>query len=133
MYNTTRNFINELDSRELTYKYDENEDNQIVAIGFDKFTLLCIFSGENGNYFTIFTDYVNCEKEKSLDVIIALNQLNSTYKWAKFYLDKDNDVIIDTDAIIDEETGGDECFELVARFVNIIKDANNDIMRAIYA
>ncbi len=133
MFNTTQNFINELNARELTYNFNENGNNELVSIGFDKFTLLCIFSGEKGEYFTIFTSYAHCEKDKSLDVIIALNQLNATYKWTKFYLDKDNDIIIDTDAIIDEETSGDECFELVARFVNIIKEANNDIMRAIYA
>lgn len=133
MFNTAQNFIKELDERELTYQVHNEGDKDFVILDFDRFNLVCLFSGDNGEYFTIYTNYAKCEKDKALDVIIALNQLNGQYKWTKFYLDKDNDVIIDTDAIIDEETSGSECFELVARFVNIIQESNSVIMRAIYA
>ena len=55
--------------------------------------------------------------------IIACNEMNSHYRWIKFYLDKDSDIITDCDAYIDAATCGEECMKLVRRMVNITDEA----------
>ncbi len=55
--------------------------------------------------------------------IIACNEMNSHYRWIKFYLDSDSDIISDCDAYIDAATCGEECMKLVRRMVNITDEA----------
>lgn len=55
--------------------------------------------------------------------ILACNEMNSHYRWIKFYLDKDSDIVADCDAYIDAETCGKECLNLVRRMVNITDEA----------
>ena len=54
--------------------------------------------------------------------LIACNTLNKQYRWVKFYLDDDGDIVAQIDAYIDEETCGSECTNLVKRMVNIIDE-----------
>ncbi len=63
----------------------------------------------------------------------ACNALNAKYRWVKFYIDSDNEGCADMDAIVDEETVGPECYELLLRMVNIVDEAYPEIMRALYA
>lgn len=65
--------------------------------------------------------------------IQACNELNARFRWVKFYIDDDSDVIAVIDAMIDEETGGEECLSLVRRMVSIIDDAYPTFAKARWA
>ena len=71
--------------------------------------------------------------EKIPDMLVVCNELNSTYKWVKFYLDSDNDLVLQDDAILSPDSAADEVFELMLRMFDVGKDAKNQIMKAIYA
>ena len=75
----------------------------------------------------------NCPVEKTAKVLLALNDCNHKFRWAKFYLDDDNDVIANADLVFDEQNAGDACIELVMRTASIIDDAYPDIMKAIWS
>ncbi len=60
--------------------------------------------------------------------MIACNDLNKVYRWVKFYLDDDCDVIAEIDAYVDEDTCGSECTSLVKRMVNIIDEGYPTLM-----
>ena len=70
--------------------------------------------------------------EKTSKVLLTLNSANNKFRWVKFYLDDDNDVIADTDVIFNEQNVGDACIEIIMRTVSIIDDAYADIMKAIW-
>ena len=70
--------------------------------------------------------------EKFVDVVLACNQVNARFRYVKFVVDKENDVIVFTDAILDPSSAGDECFELLIRSLKIISDAKPTVMKAIY-
>ena len=72
-------------------------------------------------------------QEKVVDAIIACNELNTAYKWAKFYVDKDNDVMVQDDAILTVATAAEEAFEILLRVIDIAKEAKQPLMKAIYA
>ena len=53
----------------------------------------------------------------------ACNEANAQWRWVKYYLDDDMDVVASIDAYIDAETCGKECLDLVRRVVNITDKA----------
>ena len=71
--------------------------------------------------------------EKTAKLLLTLNECNHKFRWIKFYLDEDNDVIVNADIIFDEINAGPTCIEIVMRTANIIDEAYPDIMKAIWA
>ena len=65
--------------------------------------------------------------------LLACNEMNKTYRWVKFYIDKDNDLICSLDAYIDDVTCGEECLKLVRRVVNITDEAYPTFMKALWS
>lgn len=78
-------------------------------------------------------EIANFKDEKMAAGVIACNQLNCKYRWVKFYLDKDSDVVGQIDAYVDEETGGSECLSLVKRMVNIIDESYPTFMTSLWS
>ena len=44
------------------------------------------------------------------------------YRWMRFYVDSDNEFTAALDAVINGETIGEECYELLGRAVSIVDD-----------
>ena len=61
------------------------------------------------------------------------NDANTRYRWMKFYLDGDFDVMCDADAIISDITCGDVCVEMTQRMTNVVDDIYKDLMKALWA
>ena len=126
-------FIQALKEKELKFDVKEAPDGDvIVRIGFDNKITNFVFSGETGEYVSMYTPFESVPAAKIPNVLFECNKLNSTYKWLKFYIDNDNDLMVEDDAILSEENAANECFELLVRRVSILKDVKPAIMRAIY-
>ena len=74
-----------------------------------------------------------CPNGKRAALLEACNKLNTEYRWVKFYIDDDEDITAALDAVVDIDTVGDECVQLVRRMVNIYDDAYPTLMRASWA
>lgn len=72
-------------------------------------------------------------KGKESKALVVCNELNNKYRWVKFYLDDDADILVSIDAIIDAATCGEECMSLVRRVVNITDEAYPEIAKALWA
>ena len=120
---------------ELKYTTRDLPDGSIVvSVMFNMVFTHAIFqSSDNGTHVAFRTQLESCPAEKTSDMLVVCNSLNMRYRWLKFYLDKDNDIMIEDDAIITTETAGDECFELLIRTAGIIKEVKPFILKAIYA
>ena len=70
---------------------------------------------------------------KFCSLLLACNKANCRFRWVKFYLDDDNDIVANADVLIDEYTVGEECAGIVSRIDSIIDDAYPDFMRAMWA
>lgn len=126
-------FINNLKSKDLGCDVREIEDGVLVHLSYDNKPINMIFKGDNGSYFSLYITFENVPQEKVVDAIIACNELNTAYKWAKFYVDKDNDIMVQDDAILSVATAAEEAFEILLRVIDIAKDAKQPLMKAIYA
>ena len=70
---------------------------------------------------------------KRVTAILACNNIHTQWRWVKFYLDDDNDIVAQLDAHLSLTNAGEECHTLVLRMVNIIDDVYPNLMKAIWA
>ena len=121
-----------LDSKGLQYssKIDDDGDG-VVSLPYDGKIVRCFFSGDK--FLSIYIVFESVPEDKLADVIFLCNELNSKYKWATFYVDKDGDIVIHDDALLSPGSAADEAFELVIRLLDITKTCKSTIMKCIYA
>ena len=135
MANYKQIFLNYLDEKGVKYTdQDEhrlsisvsgkNHKNIVIHVNFDKegdgIVRLC--SWEIANF-----------KDKFAAGIMACNEMNAQWRWVKFYIDEDMDVMCEMDARIDEATCASECFELTLRVYDIIDKAYPTFMKALWS
>ena len=92
----------------------------------------CIFSGDQGEYLSIYLVYERVPEEKIADLLVVCNDLNCQYKWVTYYMDEDHDIVIHNDALLTPETADEVAFELLVRLVKIAEDAKPQVMKALY-
>ncbi|MBR5774415.1 MAG: YbjN domain-containing protein [Clostridia bacterium] len=112
-----------------------------------EFVVKVVYSGDNLNTIPIYVFFdedrdpivqLQCWeiinfKGKIGRAVEACNTLNNEYRWIKFRVDNDADIVASIDAYIDAETGGPECLNLVRRIVNIVDDAYPTLAKALWA
>ena len=118
-------------------KYTEMKDNvvKVVYSGDNLKTIpIFVFFDEDGDPIVSLKcwEIANFKDEKLASGILACNELNEQFHWVCFYIDKDNDVLAQIYAYIDEETCGSVVTSLVCRMVNIIDEGYPTIMGALW-
>lgn len=117
-------------------KYSEVNDHAVKVVysgdNLQTIKIIVIFDEDGDPLVSVRCWEIANFKDKLAEGYIATNKLNSEYRWVKYYLDKDYDVVASIDAYVDEATCGSECLSLVRRMVNIIDDSYPVFMRAIY-
>ncbi len=125
-------FIANLKSKDLTFQVKEMDDETLVAFPYNGRKTNVIFGGEDGEHVQLMTLIESVPEEKFVDVVLACNQLNARFRYVKFAVDKDNDLMVFTDAILDPSSADEECFELLVRSLKLIDEAKKPLMNAIY-
>ena len=127
-------FIESLKAKNLNFRVSEAKDGDIcVDFPYQGKVTKCFFSGDQGQYMSLYLVFEHIPEDKVADVIFVCNDLNCKYKWVTYYVDKDNDVVIHDDAILSVESSAQEAFELLVRMVKIAEEVKPVIMKAIYA
>lgn len=126
-------FVSNLKSKNLTYDVQDLGDKTLVSFPYQNMKILFLFAGQQGEQAQLITSLEHVPEDKFVDLVLACNQLNNQFRFIKFTVDKDNDVMARADAILDTTSAGDECFELLIRSLQIIQDAKPLIMKSIYA
>lgn len=131
--------------KELFMRYMDQEG--IKYVDRDEFLVKVTYTGDNLKSIPVYVffdkdgdpivqfkcwDIANF-KDKEGKGIFACNIANKTYRWVKFYLDDDSDVVASIDAYIDASTCGRECMSLVRRVVNITDEVYPDFARAMWS
>lgn len=130
-YKTTQSFLNALTDTKYTLTVASDDDKyDCISIGFNDsdFEFNLFFDSTNHVHFRLWsTKKVTAGKNYALDIV---NQLNNTYKWAKFLLDaNDNTISINWDAMVP-----DECDEIVMEmYLRLLVEVNDDEILAMLA
>ena len=127
-------FTDKLDSKDLNYKVRELKDETLVIFPYENRETTFVFAGDEGEYVQMMTVLESRgSDEKFVEAVMVCNQQNRRFRFVKFVVDDDNDVMALSDAILDTNSAGDECFELLVRSLKIIKEARPQIMKVIYS
>ena len=125
--------------RGLKFDHVDEYDNPMVSLSFGggdfSYTHVAIhlvfdLDGESAQVVT--SPIANAPGEKTAKMLLVLNECNHKFRWVKFYLDDDNDVVSNGDVIFNEQNAGEACIELVMRTASIIDDAYPEIMKGIW-
>ena len=73
------------------------------------------------------------DDDKYAAALMACNDANNQFRWVRFYVDDDHDVVAETDAIVSEDSVFDEIVELIARMIRIVDDACPAFMKVRWA
>ena len=96
---------------------------------YDRVTILLTVDSDSKSIHVWALPLCHVDEDRWDAMRVVMNASNTRFRWAKFYLDGDGDVMVDADAIITPETAGAVCSELVRRVASVIDDAYADIMK----
>jgi len=117
----------DLDERAVRLSFHSD----VVPQGVD---IVVIFDKENhhGVHF-LSNGFCIVPENKFGAVLMACNEANATYRWAKFYVSDKMSVCVEDDAILDFSNVGAECAEIAFRLSDIIDEVYPSLMKAIYS
>ena len=141
MLKSVSNFTNLLDEKDVKYNFfpAENQgDREVVKIEFggehgNDITFLFFFDPDGTTVSLCVVDFCKVAVEKLMDMYVTVNELNTKYRWIKLYINSDNKIIVETDAVINETTAGEVCFELLSRFFSITNEIYPQIMKVLWS
>ena len=124
------------DTKDLKHELT-GENESVIMTGFGgkenvgSVGLVLFFDEERTVHFTT-KDFVHVPQNRMDAIYPLLNELNKRYRWAKFTVDDEGDIFAETNGVLDLDTCGDECIEIILRLVDIVDDAYPSIMKGIY-
>lgn len=132
-------FIKTMEEKGMKYRdpRDEDDGTTVVPVGFNlkntSVQVLCIFDANLHTVALRLFELVHVNDEQYPKALLACNELNAKKRWVKFYIDKDNDLNLEDDVIIDATNAGETVFELLIRMVKIADDSYPVIQKALWA
>ena len=127
------------EQKELKYKeFRELLDGATLMVaGFNgekvTFDVMLVFDAQDHTVMIRTGKLAKVPVDRQVDVYAALNELNRNYRWARFFVDNENDIVIQMDHIVSAGESPDAVMELVFRMVKIVDESYPKMMRAIWA
>ena len=133
-------FEHALEGNGLMYTRHDEFPQPVFAIDFgggdvqyQHLSVRMIFDDDGNSVHMLTAPIASVPAERRPRMLEVLNDLHRRFRWIRFYIDDDDDLVADSDIIIDDVTAGDMCVELVMRTASIIDDAYPDIMRTLWS
>lgn len=126
-----------LEEKEVNYSYLDDEQT-VIRVGWKldaaKIAIFFKFSEESTNVHFEGHEFLNVAADKVDTMYKVCNQCNRDYRWVKFTVNEDNkEIVVEGDAVIQLDSCGMECFELMIRTTQIVEDAYPKFMKAMWA
>ncbi len=90
-----------------------------------------IFASDSVDFVSISNWKIASAKGKERIAVELCNSLNNHYRWIKFYVDEDSDIVCHLDAMIVGDGVGAICFNAVKRVAIISDEAYPEIIKSI--
>lgn len=129
----------ELTMRGIAYEYIEAFDRPAIGMAFgggdysfQNLAITVAFDEDGESAQIVSSPIARCPADKTEKLLHVLNGCNCEFRWAKFYLDDDNDIIADADVVFGENDAGFSVTEAVLLAASVIDDAYSRIMKGIW-
>lgn len=121
-------FVEYLKDQGYAFETDITANGEtVVNVPVENHVAKCIFHGDEEQYLSLFIILGRISKDSFADALVVCNDINASYSWATFFIDRDMDVIIHDDAILCAQTAALEAAELIVRLTNIADEAKPSI------
>ncbi len=126
---------NYLDQRGVKYREPNDHVITVTYTGekLNEITVIINFDDEEGKAEFYNINIGQFTQEQFAKGLIACNTCNAKYRWVKFYIEDDNHICVRSDAILDTQTCGEECFDMIQLIVGIVDDAYPVFMKTRWA
>lgn len=118
-------------------KYTDPGENRLRIVytgdNLKSIPVLVVFDKDGDPLVQFFCFEICNYKGKEDKGIQVCNEMNNKYRWVKYYVDSDSDIVCTIDAHIDSLSCGEEVLELVRRVVNITDEAYPSFMRGLWS
>ncbi|MGN1030813.1 MAG: YbjN domain-containing protein [Butyricicoccaceae bacterium] len=124
-----RSFMRRLDRDDIKYRIMESSSGKDrIRVSYrgdnkDRISLDFFFENDEETISVYCYDVAHCPSDKKLGALVAINMMNTKYKWVKFYLDDDNDVIAEVDLEVTLDSAAEVARRCCGLAVNIIDEA----------
>ena len=139
MLNTAMRFMSECDQVGLKYRdsRDLEDGGSLVVCGVNgqnnaRYDVLFLFDKDGHSVSARIFGLLTFPEDKWAPMLDAVNDLNATYRWLKFYV-KDDKVNAQSDAIINDDTSGKICVELLLRTMRLVDEVYPRFMHVLWA
>lgn len=128
-------FANYLDEKELRY---DIESEEVIAVTYTggknapRIRVVFIFDEDGHSVAVRCFSVAKVPSDKLAKAYETCSKLNDKWRWLKFYVDSDDEVTAADDAVIEPNTLGEECFELLVRCIDIVDRAYPEIMAMVW-
>lgn len=125
-------FRNHMDEAGIKYRV---LDDKATTVSFNcsnisSITVIVVFDDDGESAAFRADSIANFRDNLFSKGLIVCNELNNHYRWVKFYLDEDQDVTAEADAVLNGENAGLVATEIVQRMVGIVDEAYPKLMLA---
>ena len=121
------------------WKYDVIQDGKVLSTGvggldnIGSVNIYVIFDDDGKSVGIRAFDICRVPDNKLEAMYKTCSQLNAQFRWVKFYVDKDNSITAEDDAVIQPDSSGEEVFELVIRMGQITDGAYSQLMKTLWS
>ena len=130
-----QDFVNYMENNNI--KYTEQKENVLKVVysgdNLDTISIFVIFDDDGDPVVQYKCWDIANFKNKIEEAMTVCNELNNEYRWIKFYVDDDGDIIAAMDAFIDVDDCGEMCMYYFRRMLGIVDDAYPKIAKARWA
>ncbi len=141
MLKSTQDFIRKLDEKEIRYENDgtSKSGKDMLTVSFNGKNIPTIkvsffFDSDNESVALRCFNLAKVPEDKIAACLVAVNQQNKSFRFARFVLDTDDSTIqMEMDAVFRDHDVGEICYELMVRAVSICEKACPEFMKAIWS
>ena len=138
MFKATKEICTAFDQNEFKYSTKETDESSSVVFSWrvtngTNYNIRFISRDDDSDVSIRVFSLLHIQDDKISSVIVALNKINSDYRYINFYLDDDGDVDVKYDLPISTNNVGEVCVELTTRFITIIDKAYPVLMKALWS
>lgn len=139
MKNSTRQFVELLVDKEINYSIiedsgcDSDKEDVLMVLNNGEYMQnmqLRIFLQESN--ISIYMKIGQVTQEKVNTLILKLNEINSKYRFVKFYIEDDISIFAEIDYDFNQEDAADVCLQACIRIVTIVDECYPEIMKTIW-
>lgn len=130
---TISDFKTLLDNNKLNYQ-KLNETTIIISNGCEKYNFSYNIAVDINNGFAKLFFMTGIKfQEVNINIYQLINGLNDNYRFFKFTVDDDKELIMQVDAIVKENNSTDEIMELLLRGSNVLEEIYPNVQKEIWS